>query len=244
METLNICPTGNLPTIKDRAAHPEKYFTSMYNALKEIEAANTDLTVGADEIQTEVTKTWCFSICRSFPEWRLLSRRRRSRVIRSLQQSINHKTTLNVTAFGSESRPKLQQIVNDTIRRIDNSRKYKESQAGVQRNDCFVPDSYTYIKAEKLFVPLPQYSMCHKYVTIDQQTLAYLLHGTSLEKRKPQNVVEVANFFAQVFKVPIPTFADMESDAAKIFTNIVRTDGVAIDFLYVKKQGKERHYRI
>lgn len=86
--------------------------------------------------------------------------------------------------------------------------------------------------------------MCHKYVTIDQQTLAYLLHGTSLEKRKPQNVVEVANFFAQVFKVPIPTFADMESDAAKIFTNIVRTDGVAIDFLYVKKQGKERHYRI
>lgn len=44
IKSLNLRPTGNLPTVEDRSANPEKYFTFMYNVLKELGITNEQLT--------------------------------------------------------------------------------------------------------------------------------------------------------------------------------------------------------
>lgn len=116
-----------------------------------MESYNNDLTIHTDEVQTEVTRTWVFSVCRKLPEGGEFGRRRRSRAIRSILSSVNNQQPISVTVFGESSMKKLSEIIQDTIRRINNSGKYKESSENVDLNDCFIPEAYTYTLPEKLF---------------------------------------------------------------------------------------------
>lgn len=239
--TLNIRPTGNLPTVQGRSLHPEVYsiFFSIYHILKEMESYNNDLTIHTDEVQTEVTRTWVFSVYRKLPEGGEFGRRRRSRAIRSILSSVNNQQPISVTVFGESSMKKLSEIIQDTIRRINNSGKYKESSENVDLNDCFIPEAYTYTLPEKLFfLLLPQYSMVPTYVTIDGATLIHLLQGTNRQAKNTSNFSEVAKIYNKVFKLPVPTLNDPTGSTTKIFMNVIRTNGVVIDFIYAVASGR------
>lgn len=155
-----------------------------------------------------------------------------------VQRSVNQKSPLSVTAFGEESTVRLQQVVQDTIMRIENSTRYLQSPDSVDRTECFCPDTYTYLKSEKVFVPMPQYSMQHKYVTVDAKTLHYLMKGTSIEVNIPRDSVEAAKLYSKVFKLPAPTLDSTES-VSKVFMNTIRTDGVGVDFICGRSVSRE-----
>lgn len=156
-------------------------------------------------------------------------------------KSVNQKRPLTVTAFGVESFTVLQNIVEETHKRIEISKQYLASVSGtIKKSDCFVPDAWTYLQPQKLFPLVPQYSMQLKYTTIDIQTLHYLLKGTSIQITLPKTVQEATMLFKAVFTLPAATMDNIGENTKVVFMNTIATDGVGISLCARRPAGKDR----
>lgn len=102
-----------------------------------------------------------------------------------------------------------------------------ESPDSVPRDDCFIPEAYTFNKASRLFSIVPQYSSKLKFTTVDYKTLVHLLRGTSIEIQQSNDVSHQAALFEQVFRFPADT---VDGGKMKVYLNTVKIDDVAIDF--------------
>lgn len=153
----------------------------------------------------------------------------------SLFKSVNEGLPLTMTVFGADSLANVHETVQDARKRIEKSKVYIKSPDAVEKSDCFIPAAWEYKQAEALFVIAPQYNMKLKFVTVDIKILHHLLKGTSIRITQAQAVKNSSELFEKAFYLPAKTADNMDDSTTKIFADMIRTDGTAIDFLCARR---------
>ncbi|CAO3620873.1 unnamed protein product [Cunninghamella blakesleeana] len=174
------------------------------------------------------------------------------------------KVQYNHRGVSDDAKNFLISFVNDTRSQIENSKKFltAENPPDADKSICFRPAMDLTIKKVRLFALVPQYSLKRKYITINASTLRSIFVRSKIKHEYKEidggvnnigNIKANTDFFTKVFDFSklhindclnrLDQFSDTDNDdnddnqrrRKPIFTNLIRTDGFGIDFIFSKQ---------
>lgn len=128
---------------------------------------------------------------------------------------------------------------------MEKSRRLLQNVDAVSLVDCFWPPPETVVNLVNTFSIVPRSSLKRKNVDIDTDTLQLLLRLSGNRERiraVPQGITNrhlaATHQFREIFSFAEIRHGDYVTQPYR-FTNIVRTDGHAIDFVFARPQSEE-----
>ena len=203
-------------------ARPQEYMPFLFRVLRFLETKMTGCQTQEPTGKTSPPLSWVRRKGRSkLEEWKRLSKSKQKTLVTSIRRCIidRNKNVLDeecVCQLSAASRTYLERLVRKTRSKI---------QAGT-----FRPKMYVAQRGGRLFTLNPLFSFQRRYIDIDERFLRYLIRRA----RHTEIPKEVEDLFWNAFdftRIGIKTPGKMYTEKRR-FWNVVRSDGVAIDFLF------------
>ncbi|KAG0184584.1 hypothetical protein DFQ28_010889, partial [Apophysomyces sp. BC1034] len=204
-------------TLETLAEHPENYVGVLFQTLNDIERYNNGEAEIADS---------------SLEEYPTLGRRYRSKIVSRIVDLVNSTSdepALQMERLSATSLNCINGSIQAARTQIGNSVRYGEAEDDVDPRECFRPDWGTVAKQQRVFsITLEN--------LLDASEISLL--GARTTEDSNEAYQQKTSQFEAVFdfrKVQRPN-----NSARHMFTNVVRTDGFAVDFIFARSTSDDQ----
>lgn len=239
-------------TLTTLTESPHEYLPFLYRILRQLEDYNENQLDLSDDVQTGVTRRWVWQFLGTLPVPNTLGSYRKGRLVTSILNSINRGDDFTIQIANRED---ILETIEETRTKIANSLNYMDSiqngqDSTVNREDCFLPDASTFIIQKRLFNILPMCKYRRRFVSVDLRTLQTIMRVSNQRLHQEERFeidatiedgLERHQRATLEFEKVLNLHKVISNTARenKLFTNCIRTDGYAVDFIFAKRTNMD-----